>query len=63
MKFYTLFLEVVLFIALVFAEQGDKKITYTSEVVTLNSSNFEETIKNAPQVIVKVNKYEFLKIF
>jgi protein disulfide-isomerase A1 len=53
MKFYTLFLEVVLFIALVFAEQGDKKITYTSEVVTLNSSNFEETIKNAPQVIVK----------
>lgn len=53
MKFYTLFLEVVLFVALVFAEQDEKKITYTSEVVSLNSSNFEETIKNAPQVIVK----------
>ncbi|ORX41905.1 hypothetical protein BCR36DRAFT_374902 [Piromyces finnis] len=53
MKYYTLFLEVVLFFALVFAEQGDKKITYTSEVVSLNSSNFKETVENAPQVIVK----------
>jgi len=51
MKYYTLFLEVVLFFALVFAEQ--KKITYTSEVVALDKSNFDETIANAPQVIVK----------
>jgi len=51
MKYYTLFLEVVLFFALVFAEQ--KKFNYTSEVVTLNSSNFKDTVENAPQVIVK----------
>jgi len=37
--------------SLVFAEQ--KKITYTSEVVALDKSNFDETIANAPQVIVK----------
>jgi len=53
MKYYTLFLEVILFIALVFAEQGDKKITYSSEVVPLNSSNFDEIVEKAPQVIVK----------
>jgi len=51
MKYYTLFLEVVLFFALVFAEQ--KKFTYTPEVVALNKSNFDETVANAPQVIVK----------
>jgi len=54
MKYYTLFLEVILFFALVFAEQSDKKITYTSEVVPLNSSNFDEIVEKAPQVIVKV---------
>jgi len=50
MKFYTIFLE-VLFFALVFAEQ--KKFTYTAEIVKLDKSNFEDTVKNAPQVMVK----------
>jgi len=61
MKYYTLFLEVVLFFALVFAEQ--KKFTYTPEVVALNKSNFDETVANAPQVIVKVNHIYELVIY
>jgi protein disulfide isomerase len=51
MKFYNILLDHLLLFAMVFAEQ--KKFTYTEEIVKLDKSNFEETIKDAPQVMVK----------